>query len=407
LIHDFKKESIPCFKKANDLDATDFRWAYFCAVALEGLNSDEAIQWYERSKILYPDYPPLLVKLGNRYLLQGNYANASATFDLVIDSDVKIPHAHLGMAKIAIENGELNHAEDQLAIAIKMAPKYREAHALLAEVYRRQGEKEKAEEQFAIMEGLPERLDLKDPVYYEMVEEGASSFWRQVRGHNFLNSGQLNKAEEEFKKALLAKPNAASHTSLGYVYQRQKRFETALDHYKAALDMDPKFSGALNNMAVIYYELGDIDMAVKMVKDALKADPRSLDGYLNLGTFYKVMGRKGEAIENFRIAHDKAPDDMRYMYQLGWLLAVSEENDLRNGKEALRLAKIVCEYSNYNNAAALDLLAAAHAENKQFEKASNAASKAYQLALREGNKKLAAEIKNRGTLYRNNKPYRE
>lgn len=257
------------------------------------------------------------------------------------------------------------------------------------------------------MERLPERLDLMDPIYYKMVEEGVSSFWCQVRGNNYINSGQLNKAEEEFKKALQAKPNAASHTSLGYVYQRQKRFENALDHYKTALEMDPKFSGALNNMAVLYYELGDINMAVKMVKDALKADPKSLDGYLNLGTFYKVMGRKGEAIENFRIGHDNAPDDMRYMYQLGWLLAVSKENNLRNGKEALQLAEIVCKYSDYNNAGALDLLAAAHAENKQFDKALDFALQAYQLALREGNKKLAAEIKKRSTLYRNNTAYRE
>jgi len=345
-IHDFKNESVPCFKKAHNLDEQDFRWVYFHAVALEELNSEEAIHWLERSKILNPDYPPLLIKLGNRYLLQGDYANASATYNLLIDSGVKVPHAHLGIAKIAIENGELNQAIEQLDIAIKMAPKYREAHALLAEVYRRQGEKIKAEEQFAIMEKLPERLDLKDPVYYEMVEEGASSFWCQVRGMNYLNSGQLNKAEEEFKKALLAKPNEVSHTSLGYVYQRQKRFENALDHYKTALKINPKFSGALNNMAVIYYELGDIERAVKIVKDALKADPKSLDGYLNLGTFYNVMGRKGEAIENFRIGHDNAPDDMRYLYQLGWLLAVSEEKDLRNGEEALRLAKIVCTYSN-------------------------------------------------------------
>ena len=101
------------------------------------------------------------------------------------------------------------------------------------------------------------------------------------------------------------------------------------------------------------------------------------------------------------------PDDMRLTYQLSWLLATAWEQKVRDGKEALRLAEIICENTSYNNPTSLDLLSAALAENGQFEKASQTAKKAHGLAVRSKNQKLADNIKIRLQLYEFKKPYRE
>ena len=406
-IHDHKDLSVDCFTKACQLDDGDFRWSYFCGVALDDLNSDRAIEWYEKSRKIKPVYPPLNIKLGNRYLLKGDRSRAEENFEAVIEAGMRVPHAYLGLAKIAMEKNDLKEAEDQLHNAVKMAPTYREARAVLADVYRRQGEREKAEKIFSSLGGLPDRLDLSDPVYFEMVEEGVSSFWCQVRGNIYLKRNDLNNAEEEFKKALEAKPNEASHTSLGYVYQRQKRYEAAIDHYNQALALNPEYSSALNNLAVVYYDLGDVQKARSIMKKVLETDSGSVDACLNMGTFSKEMGNRKEAVKYFREGLEKAPADRRFVYQLGWLLAAAPESDIRDAKQALRYAEMICEDSGYNSPASLDLLAAALAEDGQFKKAAKTAGQACDLAVQSKDNKLAAEIRSREKLYEANRAYRE
>jgi tetratricopeptide (TPR) repeat protein len=407
LIHDFANESIPCFKKASSLNEKEFKWMYYYAFSLDEVNSEKAIGAYEKSRMLNSDYPPLLVKLGDSYLLHGELKQAALAFNHIVSKGIKVPHAHLGLAKIAIENDDLKQAEEQLSLALKMAPEYREAHALLAEVYRRKDEQTKAQQEFDLMKSLPERLDLKDPLYYQMVEEGVSSFWYQVRGNNYLNSGELNKAEDEFKKAIEAKPNESSYTSLGYVYQMQKRYEAALEQYDKALELNPLFTGALNNMAVIFLELGNSEKALKLISKALETDPESADGYLNLGTILKHQGKRKESIKWFRKGREIAPGDMRFAYQISWLMATSPEASIRDGKESLRLANLVCKNTSFNNPTSLDLLSVAQAENRQFNQALSTAQKAYALAKRSKNRKLAENINMRIELFKLKQPYRE
>ncbi len=407
LIHDYIEPSVPCFEKANSLDPEHFRWPYFCAIALDELNSDDALIWYEKAKQLDSSYPPLNIKLGNRYLLSGRLKEAKACYQGVLYSNSRVPHAYLGLAKVAMEQSDLDAAESQISKAVQMAPGYREAQALLADIYRRKGEKEKAELVFNKMVKLPERLDLKDPVYYEMVNEAVSSFWCQVRGNNFLNQGNLNKAEEEFKKALEAKPNEASHTSLGYVYQRQKRYEAAMDHYKEALDINPVHFAAINNLAVIYFELGDIEKAKMTIMKSLEIDSKSTDAYLNIGTFSKRQGQRADAINYFKKGMEIAPNDRRFAYQLARIYASAPESKIRNGKEALRLAVLICEDNEQETATCLDLLAMGFAENKEYDKARQLAERAHSLAIKNRDKQMAQEIEPRIDLYKSQKPYRE
>jgi tetratricopeptide (TPR) repeat protein len=405
-IHNYKQESLPVFKKAVKLDPKDFRWGYFLAITMDDLGSAEALDWLERSQPLNPDYPPLAIKLGNRYLMNGELEKSRIQFKNVTTSDHKVPHAHLGLAKIALREDNLTDAQNQLQIALQLAPEYREAHALLADIYRRTADTARAEEEFKLMNKLPVRLDLADPVYSEMEAEGVSSFWCQVRANNYLNAGQLDDAEREFKKAVEAKPNEVSYTSLGYVYQRKKQYDQALEQYQSALKLNPNYVSALNNSAVIYFETGKTAEAIELVKQALKIDPESVDSYLNLGTFLNQSGRRAEAITTFKQGLELAPDDSRFPYQLAWLLAASPEPKLRDGKEALRLVELIRTPAQLNNPVYLDLWAAALAETRQYPQAYETASRAYVLALLQKKQELAGEIEARQKLYQTQKPYR-
>jgi Tfp pilus assembly protein PilF len=313
----------------------------------------------------------------------------------------------LGLAKIELENGNLDQAKDHIEQALGQAPKFREAHALLGEIYRREGERLNAEETFGKMEGLPERLDLTDPIYYQMVEEGVSSFWCQVRGNNLLKEGKVLAAEKEFRNALTAKPNQTSFTSLGSVYQLQKKYEMAIQHYESALKLDPNYVDAINNLGIIYFEKGNIDKAIRMVEKALQLKPESIDGYLNLGTFYKHKRSYKKSMYYFEEGLKRAPTDYRFAYQLAWLYSACPITSIRNGKEAVRLAEFVCEAQNYKHAPSLDLLAAAYAEDGQFRRAVETGLNASQLANANNQPKLSGAINEKVKLYRNKEAFRE
>ena len=406
-IHGYKTESVPVLKMAAALDDKEFRWSYFTAIALDDLNSEETSEWFERSRPLKPHFPPLCIKLGDRYFIEGNLQKSEELFASAISSWKNVPHAYTGMAKIAIAKSELDTARAKLITALTYAPDFREAHILLADVYRRKREKANAEAEFKKIEKLPKKLDLKDPFFNQMVDEGVSSFWCQVRGDTYLNSGRLDMAVLEFKKVIAARPHPSFYNNLGNVYQKQKKYELAIEQYQLALKMDSVNIDALNNLGVVYFKTGDINKAISFVRHSLEINPDSKDGYLNMGTFYKQLNRRSESIQNFKHGMELAPDDLRFAYQLSWLLSSAPERHLRDGKEALRLAELVCDETIYDTPAKLDLLAAAHAENGQFREAGDIALKAYQLAIKTGKRQLATDIYKRFKLYKMNRPFRE
>lgn len=406
-IHGYKSQSVPIYKKAASLDENNFRWIYYCGIALDDLNLEEADIWFARGRKINPNYPPLCIKLGNRYLAEGKLSQAKEIFNQAIIKWQNVPHAFVGLAKISIASNELDSAHADLMKAVTMAPNFRDAHVLLADVYRRKGEKADAEKEVQLIEKLPPKLDLKDPFFTQLQNEGVSSFWYQVRGENYLKSGQLDKAVSEYKKVIEMKKEPSFHISLGNVYEKQNKHRLAIDQYQLALEIDPQSTGAMNNLGVVYFKMDKIDTAFSFVRRSLEINPELKDAYLNLGTFYKQLNQRSEAINNFKRGMNIAPDDLRFAYQLSWLLSSSPERHLRDGEEALRLAEYVKEQALSVSPSILDLIAAALAEKGEFEKAHENAKTAYQLAVKTRNNQLAKDIYGRMQLYANNQPFRE
>ena len=222
-----------------------------------------------------------------------------------------------------------------------------------------------------------------------------------------MNSGQLDKAALELKKVIEMKKDPSFHISLGNVYEKQNKYQLAIEQYQLALDMDPLNTGAMNNLGVVYFKIDKIDTAFSFVRKSLEISPKLKDAYLNLGTFYKLLNQRSESIKNFKHGMSLAPDDVRFAYQLSWLLSSSPEGHLRDGEEALRLAEYVKEQTLSVSPSILDLMAAALAEKGEFERACENAKTAYQLALKTRNSQLAKDIYGRMQLYEKNQPFRE
>jgi len=76
-----------------------------------------------------------------------------------------------------------------------------------------------------------------------------------------------------------------------------------------------------------------------------------------------------QALQDYRQATTLAPDDPEPHARLAWLLATCPADDIRNAREALQEAKEACRLTSYRQPHCLEVLAAAHAEARQWEQA--------------------------------------
>jgi tetratricopeptide (TPR) repeat protein len=185
---------------------------------------------------------------------------------------------------------------------------------------------------------------------------------------------KFDEAVRYFNNALRINPNTARvHHHLGVAFARQKKETEAIFHFYEVLRIDPNYADALYNLGIIFSNQGNIKEAIDHYKRAL---------YLN-------------------------PNMSLALYNLSWILATCEDDEYRNGEEAIKLATELCKITNYKIPQALEALAAAYAETKEFDAAVLSAQKGLQLAEIQGPKEVALRLKKRLGLYKKEKSYHQ
>ena len=113
------------------------------------------------------------------------------------------------------------------------------------------------------------------------------------------------------------------------------------------------------------------------------------------------------AVQHYREVVRLAPLWAIPRNNLAWILATNPDPNLRNGPEAIALAQRACELTAWNQPVMIGTLAAAYAENGQFDKATQMAERAATLPDSLGDKAIAAKYRELLGLYTQNKAYRE
>ena len=126
-----------------------------------------------------------------------------------------------------------------------------------------------------------------------------------------------------------------------------------------------------------------------------------------VGNAQLARGAAGSAISYY---HQALELDLSYgeaKNNLAWVLATNPDQDLRNGKKAIRLVTSALKDHSGNASSLLDTLAAAYAEDNQFEQAVATVKQSIKIAKAAGQPKRVDKLEGRLRLYEAGRPFRD
>lgn len=119
-----------------------------------------------------------------------------------------------------------------------------------------------------------------------------------IAWHSFAMCAQTpGNTETQFAQSSLQQ---VMHTSL--LHHQAGRLKEAAQGYEAVLRQNPQHSDALHCLGLIAQQLGQLEMAIQLIKAAMAVAPAVGHYHQSLGSIYAELGRKTEAQEQFQQA---------------------------------------------------------------------------------------------------------
>ena len=134
-------------------------------------------------------------------------------------------------------------------------------------------------------------------------------------------------AENEEGKERPITSEAVQHFNLAVSFYSQRETLRAIQAYQKAIELNPAYIEAYNNLGIIYQELGDFSGAFETYQKAIEINPQYEKAYNNLGILLLFKGRLEEATEAFQKALTINPNNVECLINLGILFRKQGQSD--------------------------------------------------------------------------------
>lgn len=136
----------------------------------------------------------------------------------------------------------------------------------------------------------------------------------------YQQSGDLDHAIQDYRALLEKYPNISEiRSNLGAALVGKGHYAEAVTEYKRALIVKPNPQVRLN-LALVYYKLGDLTLAVETLKKVREEEPGNMQTLTVLGDCYLRLGKNQEVIALLTPAQRQDPDNPAFNYMLGTAL---------------------------------------------------------------------------------------
>lgn len=101
--------------------------------------------------------------------------------------------------------------------------------------------------------------------------------------------GELDDAEDGYKRSIQVEPTAEAHTYLGWTYSMRGEYLAAIHECEIAIRVDPQFGNPYNDIGCYLIEMGrwvEAESWLKKATDAPRYEARHYP-WMNLGRIYE------------------------------------------------------------------------------------------------------------------------
>ena len=169
------------------------------------------------------------------------------------------------------------------------------------------------------------------------------------------------------------------HFNLGKCLELLGKVQRCQLHFRKCIELDPVSAKAHNDLGFVLSQQGKTHDAMMEFRKTVELKPDDAEAHTNLAEALQQSHALHEAAEQFEEALKSNPDQLAALTSLTALRSVANDSQLRDGKEALRLAEHANELSGGKDPVILRVLALAYAETGQFSKAAEIARQALAL----------------------------
>jgi protein O-mannosyl-transferase len=220
--------------------------------------------------------------------------------------------------------------------------------------------------------------------------------------------GKSSEAVAEYREALRLDPKQfEADSNLGKLLFEQNKFAAALPYCELAVSLKPDRATLRNNLGLTLAALGRCDDALAQFAEAARLDETYAVPRFQTGRTLLKLGRDAEALPQLFAALQIEPQNLQFLIFTARVLASDENPQGRDGTNAMALASLACKLTDETQPVALDTLAMASAELKQFDEAQKIQRQAIKLAGKSNDREDLDVMQQRLKLYENQKPWRE
>ncbi len=274
------EDAIACYRRALRMDETCIEACFNLALALEEINKDEAIQYYEQTLRLNPAHAKAIHNLANLYFEKGN----------------------------AVKNaGDPDASLVWYRKAMQIKPDFRKPYMAMYHQLQHLCEWQKIEPMNAKVDFIT-RTELEQGVKTsEMPLMNLTRHADPALNHSVAAS--WGKAiSESIREVGNYDPSIEYLLDEGLRLYNMRKLKEAIAVYRKVLDIQPDNSDAYNNIGLSLQLMGRTKDAILCYQKAVECKPDNIGAYLNMGNSLRYLGRFEELIAAYRKALEYKPD---------------------------------------------------------------------------------------------------
>ncbi len=150
-----------------------------------------------------------------------------------------------------------------------------------------------------------------------------------IQALNYWKLGQLAKASASLEQALDIDPAfVQARNNLGGVLYDSRKYEDAVKVWRQALSIKPDYAEVHYNMGTALYQAGLYQPAADALQECLKLTPMDAMAHNNLGLALLKLGKTAEAVSQWRKAIEIEPDLAQAHINLGKALMQDNQRPL-------------------------------------------------------------------------------